>query len=147
MISKAEADEKVKGKWLRVRLVFEVIGVRQDVTEVALKDLLGKLDRDKRVAVYNKEFSDIIKVENPVKNIKEGYSQVCEADLVAKGLENLVGIVIEYGPSAIDVIEPAKIEMPVGEATAVANTVSDMIHRFAAAGIGGLLFVKEKVKE
>lgn len=148
MISKAEADEKVKGsKWMRVRLVWEVIGINKEVTEAALKELLLKLGKDKRAGVYNTEFSDIVKVENPAKNIKEGYSQVCDVDLVVKGLENLVGIVIEYGPAAIDVIEPAKIELPVGETTAVANIVSQMIHRFAAAGIGGLLFVKEKVKE
>lgn len=146
-MNKQEADEKVKNRWMRIRMVFEVIGVRQDISENALKELMAKLERDKRISVYGKEFSDIIKVENPAKNIKEGYSQVCEVSLVSKSLENIIGIIIEYGPAAIEVVEPSKIEMTAGEATAVTNIVSQMIHRFAAAGIGSLLFVKEKVQE
>ncbi|MBR9682575.1 MAG: hypothetical protein GOV02_02780 [Candidatus Aenigmarchaeota archaeon] len=146
MLSKEQADEKVSQKWLRVNMVFEVIGVKEEVAQVALKDLMNKLDNDKRVGLYHTEYSDIAKIENPTKQIKEGFSQICETKLAVKSLENLVDLVMEYGPAGIEVTEPARIEISVGEAQTIANSVSQMIHRFAAAGIGGLLFIKEKIK-
>jgi len=146
MLTKEEANEKVNQKWMRVRMVFEVIGVQENVTKAALQDFMKKLENDKRVGLYQTDFSDIAKVENPTKQVKEGYSQICEAELVMKSIENLVDIVMEYGPSGIEVMEPARIEVTLGEAQTIANSVSQMIHRFAAAGVGGLLFVKEKAK-
>lgn len=146
MITKEQSDEKISQKWLRVGMVFEVIGVKEEVAQVALKDLMNKLDNDKRTGQYQTDYSDIAKIENPTKDIKEGFSQICEVKLAIKSLEDLVDIVMEYGPAGIEVIEPTRIEITVGEAQTIANSVSQMIHRFAAAGIGGLLFIKEKVK-
>lgn len=146
MLSKEQADEKISQGWLRVGMVFEVIGVKEEVTQVALKDLMNKLDNDKRVSLYQTDYSDIVRIENPTKQIKEGYSQICETKLAVKNLENLVDLVMEFGPAGIEVTEPSRIEISVGEAQTIANSVSQMIHRFAAAGIGGLLFIKEKAK-
>lgn len=146
MIPKEEADEKVKQGWIRAGMVFEVIGVNQEVTQNALKEFMDKLDRDKRIGMYKRDFSDIAKVENPTKAIKEGYSQICEINLAVKSLEALVEIAMGYGPAGIEIIEPKNLQVPLGEAQSIVNTISQMVHRFAAAGIGGLLFVKEKVE-
>ena len=145
MIQKEEADEKVKQGWIRTAMIFEVIGVNEDVTKNALKELMEKLDRDKRVAMYKRDFSDVAKVENPTKTIKQGFSQVCEIDLAVKNLESLLEITMGYGPSGVEILEPKTLQVPLGEAQSIVSTLSQLIHRFAAAGPGGLLFVKEKV--
>ena len=146
MITKEEADEKVNQNWIRTKMVFEIIGVKEEVTKVALKDFMNKLDNDNRVGLFHTDYSDIARIENPTKHIKEGFSQICEAELIIKSFENLVGVVMEYGPAGIEITEPTRIELTIGEAQSIANLVSQMVHRFAAAGIGGLLFVKEKAK-
>jgi len=94
--------------------------------------------------MYKKEFSEIAKVEKPTKNIDLAYSLTCETELITKNFENLVQIVVEYGPSSIELLDPKRLEVNCGEAQAVLNTISQMMHRFAAAGYGGIVFIREQ---
>jgi hypothetical protein len=92
--------------------------------------------------MYNKSFGSIKKVEKPMPNIEQGYSLTCEVELISKKFDNLVQIVIEYGPSAIELLEPSKIGFDVGEGQSILNSISRVIHDFAAAGMGGIVFIK-----
>ncbi len=142
MILKQEADEKVVQGWLRVCLIFEVLAALEETTKSSLENLINKLEKDSRVKLYKKEFSPIEEVEKPMKNIEKGFSQICETELITKNFDNLVQIVIEYGPSSVELLEPKRLEIDQGEAQGILNTISEMMHRFAAAGIGGVIIVK-----
>lgn len=144
MISENEAKEKVDQGWFKVWLMFEVLGVKEDVAEKALESLVNKLDNDERVKVYKKQFGDFLKVEKPLEGVEEGFSLTCEVEIISKKLDNLAQIVIEYGPSAIEVMEPTNFKMDAGEAQLILNTISQTIHQFAAAGAGGIVFIREQ---
>jgi len=144
MISESEAKEKTNQGWFRVWLMFEVLGVKEEASKKALESLLNKLDTDERVKVYKKQFGDFLRVEKPLEGIKEGFSLTCEVEVISKKLDNLAQIVIEYGPSAIEVIEPTSFKMDAGEAQLILNTISQTIHQFAAAGAGGIVFIREQ---
>lgn len=144
MISKQEADEKVKGKWIRAMLIFEVIAVSEEATMKALEQHLGKLDRDDRVKLYEKDVSDIIKIENPTPRIKEAYSAHAETGLITNSFQKLMQIVIEYGPSALELLEPGRIEIPIGDAQSMLNSISQVMHQFAAAGVGGIVIARKQ---
>jgi hypothetical protein len=51
-------------------------------------------------------------------------------------------VVIEYGPSAIEVYEPEKFVLNVGEAQSILNSIAFMMHTLAAAGAGGIVVMK-----
>jgi hypothetical protein len=142
MIQKEESDEKVREGWIRTWMMFEVLAVNEETTKNSLEDLINKLDKDSRVKMYNKSFGSIKKVEKPMPNIEQGYSLTCEVELISKKFDNLVQIVIEYGPSAIELLEPSKIGFDVGEGQSILNSISRVIHDFAAAGMGGIVFIK-----
>lgn len=144
MIEKEQANEKVKSGYLRVWMGFDAMAIREDVAKEALESLIAKLDIDSRVKLYKQEFGGAAKVEKPFKGIEEAWSVIANVELVAKNLSDLVGMVVEYGPSAIELLEPKKIGIDAGEAQAVLNVVSDMMHRFAAAGVGGAMVVHGK---
>ncbi|MCD6476863.1 MAG: hypothetical protein J7K26_01700 [Candidatus Aenigmarchaeota archaeon] len=145
MINKAEADEKVQNeKYIRVWAAFEVLAINEDKAKESLTNLINKIDQDKKIQVYEKEFSEPVKVENPTKTIKQAYSITCDLKLIAKNVDNLLQFVISYGPSAIEIIEPNEIKMQIGEVQNILNTVSGMMHKFAAAGIGGLVFINKE---
>lgn len=144
MIPKEEANEKISEGWLRIWFGFEALAIAEEVAKKSLESLLEKLEADSRVKVYRKDFSAAKKVENPIEGIKEGWSVVCETDFVAKKLDDVVQIVMEYGPSAAEILEPKEMKLGVGECQNILNGVSDMMHRFAAAGLGGTLVVKGK---
>ena len=144
MITEAETDEKVKEGWLRTWMMFEVLAVNENTTKESLESLMNKLEKDSRIKMYKKEFGEIKKVEKPLLNIEFGYSLTCEVELISKKLDDLVQIVTEYGPSAIEMLEPSKFNMSAGEAQAILNLISQMLHNFAAAGACGIVFVREK---
>jgi hypothetical protein len=142
MIQKEESDEKVREGWIRAWMMFEVLAVNEETTKRSLETLINKLDKDVRVKIYNKSFGDIKRVERPMPNIELGYSLTCEVELISKKFDNLVQIVTEYGPSAIELLEPSKIGLDIGEGQSILNSISKMMHDFAAAGAGGIVFIK-----
>ncbi len=139
MIDKNQAEEKIKKGWIDVFMTFEVLAVTEDAAKEALEKHIEKLLADERAKVYGKKFHEIQKVEKPMKNVAEGFSYFCEVNLVTKNLDDLVQLVIEYGPSSTEILRPNKLEIDIGEAQAILNTLANMMHSFAAAGLGGIV--------
>ncbi len=127
-------------------MLIEVLAANEEMAKSSLKDLIDKLKAEKGVEVIKADFKEIQKVENPVPGIKEAFSQVVEIELISKAYETLVGIVMNYGPSSIEILEPSSLKIGVGEAQAILNDISDLIHRFAAVGIGGLVITDSSKK-
>jgi hypothetical protein len=144
MIKKEDADEKVGEGWIRAWMMFEVLAVNENTTRNSLESLMNRLENDNRIKMYKKEFGEIREVEKPIKNVDIGYSLTCEIELISKKFDNLIQIVTEYGPAAIEILEPKKFDLDAGEAQAILNSVSQMMHQFAAAGAGGIVFIKGK---
>jgi hypothetical protein len=144
MIAREDADEKVREGWLRSWMMFEVLAVNEKITRDSLESLMNKLDEDNRIKMYKKEFGEIRKVEKPIKNVDVGYSLTSEIEIITKNFDNLVQIVTEYGPAAIEILEPKKIDIDAGEAQGILNSISQIMHKFAAARTGGIVFVKGK---
>jgi len=142
MITKEEADEKVKEGWFRSWIMFEALAINENVSRDALETLIKKLDMDNRVKIYKKSFGNAKKVEKPIQNVDVGYSVTCEISLVSKKFDYLAQIAIEYGPSAIEILEPEKFDLDVGEAQSILNSISQMMHRLAAVRAGGIVFMK-----
>jgi hypothetical protein len=126
--------------------MFEALGVKEDVVKDALTELMERLENDERAKVYKREFGKTQHVEKPMKNIEEGWSMTVELELVTKSLDELLQLVIEYGPSAVEVLEPRKITIDIGQAQAMLNTVSFVMHQFASAGLGGMVFIRPETK-
>lgn len=142
MIEKSVADERVQAGWLRAWFAFEALAVSEDVTRSTLEELVNKLDSDARVKVYKKEFGKAVEREKPFKGIEVGWSITVEVELVAKSFQGLMSIVMEYGPSSIELLEPTKFSVGAGEAQNVLNMVAAMMHEYAAAGLGGIVFLR-----
>jgi hypothetical protein len=138
-----DIKEKLDKGWLQTWMMFEVLAIKEDVTKQSLENLINKLEKDERVKIFKKKFSETEKVEKPMKNIDTGYSQVCEIELLTKSFDNLVQLVIEYGPSAVEILKPEKFKIELGEAQGILNTIAEMMHRFASAGIGGVVLVNK----
>ena len=144
MIEKYEADEKVQEGWIRLLMTFEAVSVSEEVTKKALESLINKLDSDQRAMIYKKEFLGVKEVNAPVKGMEKGWSQIVEVELIVKRFEDAVNIVMEYGPSSVEVIEPKEVRVNIGEMQSTLNSIGELMHKFAAAGLGGFVFVHGK---
>jgi hypothetical protein len=136
---KDEIKKRKKEDWLDVWFAIEALGVNKDVVESSLKRHIEKLKNVKDAYVYETNFGEIKHVENPIKDVKEGYSQIVEIKLLVKNLSILLSIVITYGPSAIEILGPNKKEIDISEIQNIANMLAGIVHQFAAAGIGGIV--------
>ena len=141
---KFKIKELSKKKWMKVSLIFEVLGTTREIVEKSLKEHIEKLEKIKTIFLYKKDLSKIEEVEKPMKNVEKAYSQIVETEAMIKDIKTLIIITISYGPSSIEILEPKKIEISAGEIQDISNMISGIIHRFAASGIGGIIATPQK---
>ncbi|MCD6275092.1 MAG: hypothetical protein J7J15_03685 [Candidatus Aenigmarchaeota archaeon] len=141
---KFKIKELSKKNWMKVSLIFEVLGTTREIVEKSLKEHIEKLEKIKTILLYKKDFSKIEEVEKPMKNVEKAYSQIVETEAMIKDIKTLIIITISYGPSSIEILEPKKIEISAGEIQDISNMISGIIHRFAASGIGGIVATPQK---
>ena len=140
---KEKADSKVsKDGWLRATMMIEVLAMNKEAAKSALEKHIESLSKEKWVTVYRRDFSEIKRIENPLPRkpeIKEAFSYLADIECAVQRYEDLISIVMHYGPSSIEILEPGKIKLDIGEAQGILNSLADLIHKFVAAGMGGLV--------
>ena len=139
-----QIKHKRKEKWFDVWFSIEALAVDRDVVEDALKSHVNKMGEIKDILIYETEYSDTLKVNNPVKNVKEAHSQVAKVKFFAKDLMTMIGVVMTYGPSAIEVLGPDKKETKIDEVQNIVNLLAGVVHQFAVAGVGGIIITPDK---
>lgn len=141
MGSKTEelVKKRVKEGWIKSTMMIEVLAATKDAAESALKKHIESLEKEKIAFVYKKDFKGTRETAHPYDRSKRAYSNLVEIELLTPKFESLLIIVMNYGPSSVEILEPEKIELKVGEAQGILNSVSEMLHTFASRGAGGVL--------
>lgn len=124
---------------IRVWVAIEAMAVTREVTESALKSHVKRLASEHNIDIVREEYQETIKVDNPPAGAKEAYSQVVELEFYIDSLRNLVNFVVIYGPSALEILEPKKLEVPASEAQDLLNSIAALLHRYASMGAGGVV--------
>jgi hypothetical protein len=148
MEHKEEIAKKRKDGWLEVWFGIEAIGVDKDVVGKALKAHVEKIARIKDVLVYETSLKESKDIGKPPQGIQgdKAWSQVADVKFFVKDLASLIGIIIVYGPSSVEILGPAKKEFRIDELQNTANTVAGIMHEFASRGVGGVLISAEQKK-
>ena len=132
-------------------MIFEVQALDKDVCSDALKTHVEKISKRDDARLMDVKYSKINKLDPPEqlkkalasKGVKNLHSQVAEVVVLTKNFESLVHVVINYAPTAVEITAPEKIILSMGDAQHALSNVADMMHKFAAAGIGGMLISGE----
>jgi hypothetical protein len=132
-------DKRLKDGWVRSTMMIEVLAVTEQAAKESLEKHMEKMGKEERVMVYNKKFHKINKVEKPIPRIPEAYSNLVEFELLTENFDKLVYMVMTYVPSSVEILEPKNVNLDMGELQAILNSLADLIHKFAAAGIGGVI--------
>lgn len=139
-----EEEQKLLEKgWIKTWLLFEVVAVKKDVAESALKQHIDKIKKEPALRVFDENFTSTEPIE-PAEQFKahgitETWSQIVEIIVCAKDFEALMNMIVTYAPTAVEILAPAKISIDMRSAQNALATVADMMHKFAAAGIGGMM--------
>lgn len=132
-------QKKLKDGWIRAWMMVEVLAITPEAAKEALEQHVEKMEKEKKSHIYKKQYHEIKKITANFANASEAYSLVVEIELVAKDFDHLFFIVLNYAPSSIEILEPEKYVMDAGEAQGVLNSLSDILHRFAASRHGGVV--------
>jgi len=139
--AKEKAEKKLKEGWIKAWMMIECLAISPDAAKSALEIHIRKMGNEKKIIIYKQDFKKMQELEKPLrgKNIEKAYSLVVEIELVSENFETLIFLVMNYAPSALEILEPEKLAMEANEAQGILNSVSDMVHRFAAVGAGGVV--------
>lgn len=147
MANKEKENEFLEKGWIRAWMLFEVQASVKDVAEKALATHIKKMKAEGGLKVLEESFADTTEMEAPKhlagRGITKIYAKVVEAVVLFRNFEELVNVVINYAPTAIEITAPEKISITMREAQNALATISDMMHKFAAAGMGGMVIKGE----
>ena len=121
--------------------MIEVMAVSKEVTEEALKEHVKKIKREKGIKIYKEKFEPAVKIGKKLED-KDIYTQVVELEFIIEDLRKLVDFVILYGPSALEILEPEKIEVKMNEAQEMVNRIATVVHNLTTARLKGFLLPK-----
>ncbi|MCK5289972.1 MAG: hypothetical protein KAJ56_03425, partial [Candidatus Aenigmarchaeota archaeon] len=76
------------------------------------------------------------------KGIDTVFSQVLEMEILAKDFETLLYLVVTFGPTTLEVLAPKEIKLDMRQMQNTLILVSELMHRYAAAGAGGMVLTK-----
>lgn len=136
-------QELMEKGWIKCWVMFEVQAIKKDVVENALKKHIEKLNKEDGLNILEENFTSVDKIEAPKqlqeRGIKNLFTQVVEIIFLAKNFESLINMTINYGPTVIEILGPEKITLSMREAQNSLVSVADMMHKYTAAGFGGVI--------
>lgn len=141
---KERAEECHNKGWIKAWFAIEVMARDKETAETALKDHIESMEKIKDMFIYDKKFGEVQHVENPMRDIAEAYSQISEITVYVKDFYSLINIIVAFGPSSIEILEPKEYKMKIDEMQSLSNVISGLLHQFASAGIGGMVITPPK---
>jgi transcription antitermination factor NusG len=138
-VDEEKVKKKMKDGWIKSWMMIEVLATSEEATKEALKHHIERMGNENKTLLIKTDFQDVQEIEKPVPQVEKGYSQVVELELLTETFDKLMFLTMNYGPSAVEILEPNNIKMDMGEAQGIINSIASMIHKFAAAGIGGVV--------
>lgn len=136
---KEQVEKRIKDGWIRTVMAIEVMAISKEAAKDALEKHVKKMEREDGALISFKDFKDTREVDKPFPNVPKAYSYVVELEVLAINFDRLVSLVINYAPSSVEIISPETISIDMGEGQGIVNTVSEMIHKFASVGLGGIM--------
>jgi len=134
-----KVQKKLREGWIKSWMMIEALAVTDAAARASLEGHIRKMGLEKGVIVAKKDFKRTEKVDKPFANIETAYSGVVELEVLTPDYDRLVFLVLNYAPSAIEVLEPKKISMDAGEAQGILNSLAELIHKFVSMTRGGIM--------
>jgi len=96
-----EIKELVEKGWLRLRVIFEVIGNPKEHVIESIKLYMDNIKKEERLKMLNEDFAE-------PEELEEGklWSTHCEAEILAEDLEVVTWLCVSFTPASVEIIEP-----------------------------------------
>lgn len=127
------AEEKEK-PWLKARMIIEIAGFPKEHVDKAITATAENFAKEtKQVKVTNKKIRDAqsVKIGNIEKTkMFSGFVEI-EADI--QDISTLIGLIFDWMPSSVEIIEPEKTAENTRELSNVLNDLAGRLHLYDSA--------------
>ena len=124
-MKESEISEKVKEGWIRLRMIIEVAGFPEEYILKTINVVAEKLAEEKGVIIIEQT------AHKPAKVSDKMFSAFIEVEFLSESLAQLMGLVYDYLPSSVEIIEP---EDPISDdpqaVTMILNDLIARLHRY-----------------
>ncbi len=107
----------------RAYIIIEGISENKAVLEQAQEAVLNAFKNDPRFEILDLNVEEVIENEGV-------FTSMFEAEVVTKTFHDLVYLVLNYGPSSVELIEPASFEIKASEAQAILVDIAEVIQMY-----------------
>jgi len=121
-----EIKEKLNQGWIHATLVIEVVGRPAEYIEEALGVAIEKLSQEKDFGLIEKKVHKAEKVQES----KTLFSTFGEVEFIIKDFSKLIGMIFDYMPSSVEILEPTNISMKLDDANAILNDLASRLHQY-----------------
>ena len=113
-------------------MIVEMAGRPAEHLTAAIEKHIGILNDVKDIKVHSIKVSEPteIKTEERVPEGETMFTTFAEADFECESFARLSETMFDFMPSSVEVIEPTKITMDMGDATNLLNNISGRMHRY-----------------
>ena len=134
-----QVKKKLKEGWIKSSMIIEVLAINREAAESALKKHIEGMEGEGGTIIYRKDWHEVKEVKQALPGLEKSYATMVELELVTQNYEKLVFLVMNYGPSNVEILEPESIKLDLGQAQGILISVADMLHKFAQMKVGGIV--------
>jgi len=125
-LSEKEIRTKIKDKgYIRILIVFELVGTPKDHVETTIKNYMANLKSDSRIEIINEDYADTVEQEDGM------FSTFVEAELLVSSMDVLTWLAINFSPASIEVIEPNQLVFKESVITGWYNDLISKMHEIS----------------
>jgi len=116
-MKESEIKQLVDKGWIRFKMVTEIAGTPETHINKTMKEVVDRLEKEEVKIISSKR--------HPAKDMGENiFSAFTETELLISKVSKLFGIMYDYMPSSVEIIEPDELT----ETTAnIGNVINDLI--------------------
>ena len=118
---KSLMEEEVKGEKILIRAIIEVAGFPREHIEQTMVKLMENIKENFNVLKF-----DVFEASQ----IKEVWSTFSEIEVYFNDVNKVVGFCIDYLPSSVEILEPAKVNVESYKFADILNDLIGKLHQY-----------------
>lgn len=124
-MKESEIANKVKNGWIRLKMIIEVAGFPEEHIAKTIKVVADKLAKESGTIIIEQTAHKPVKVSDKI------FSAFIDMELLSESLTKLMGLIYDYLPSSVEIIEP---EDPISDdpqaVTMILNDLLARLHKY-----------------
>lgn len=107
---------------IQFRAIIEVFGKPKEAVEQMLREIVKKIKERDEIKVIKEDYNEAEPAQ------KEFFTAFVEVTLDVPNVETLLGFLIDFGPTNVEILEPDMIQIPNTELESAVNDLLNKIH-------------------